>query len=317
MKQLIYINLFFLISVLQGYSQDYTPFDLTDTKWVMSRLVPSAGNNATVSFFEIYTKGDTMINDKSYTIIATKNLCRLYNSPSGVTSEDDIVKEEYEFGAIREEDKRVYYYRYNDEYPSGYYSTGVIQEPEIDHLLYDFNAEAGDTIYHSSEVFTIIIDSYISSDGVKVYEYMNTMDESFANPCDAVIREGRGSGDGLFAPYFGYFTELKCYASDSPLDGVACTVCKDYITSTEDIYPTNSNVLYPNPAHNQLFIHDEYVGELKGIVVYNIQGQKVDEMIYNKGDNSINLLDFASGLLIFELEFSNGQRKLEKIVVRN
>lgn len=311
MKQLIYFYLFTLLPLSQAFSQTYIPFDLTDTKWVMSYLYPSQGGVATESFFEVYTKGDTLIDDKIYTIVATKNLCRLSYTPTETTSHDNFAKEEYVFGALREEDKRVYYYRF-DAFKAGYNVPNL--ESEIDHLIYDFNVEVGDTIYHSSEVYTIIFDSYASS-GVKVYEYINTEDESFANPSDALIREGRGSDDGLFAAFYGYYSNLECYASGAPLDGIACTNCSNYITSTENIYPTDRNVLYPNPAYSQLFIHDEYTNELERVVVYNIQGQRVKTLELIKGVNSIDLIGITPGVLIFELEFNTGQRKLEKIVV--
>lgn len=54
----------------------------------------------------------------------------------------------YLIGAIREEDKRVYFYPYT----LSWLSTGGIYglAPNQDHLLYDFNVAAGDTVTFSS-----------------------------------------------------------------------------------------------------------------------------------------------------------------------
>ena len=318
MKNLIFVFYVFLITTSQIKSQDYTPFDLTDTKWVMSHLVPSAGNNATITFFEVYTKGDTIINGEQYTNITTKNLCKLKNTPDSVIVIDDFIKEELDFGAIREDDKKVYFYRFDDGVSSGYFNRAVYLDSLVDHLLYDFNATVGDTIHHSSTLYTIITETYELSDGIRIYEYINSGDESFPNISGATIKEGIGSGDGLFAAFDGYFTELICYKSDGPLDGIACSACKNYVTDTEDIFITELNVLYPNPAYSQLFIQEDYADQIERIAVYNIQGQKIKVVVYTQGDYSIDLdiLNLPPGMVIFELEFDNGQRKLEKIVVQ-
>jgi len=318
MKQLIFVFSIFLITTSQIKSQDYTPFDLTDTKWVMSHLVPSAGNNATITFFEVYTKGDTTINGERYTIIATKNLCMLKNTPDSVIVIDDFIKEELDFGAIREDDKKVYFYRFDDGVSSGYFNRAVYLDSLVDHLLYDFNATVGDTIYHSSQSYTVITDTSVGSDNVRTYEYINSMDESWPHPSGETIKEGIGCGDGLFFAFDGYFTELICYKSDGPLDGIACSACNNYVTDIEDIFITKSNVLYPNPAYSQLFIQEDYADQIERITVYNIQGQKLKEVVFTKGDPSINLdgLNLSAGMVIFELDFGNGQRRLEKVVVQ-
>jgi len=92
-------------------AQSYIPFPNTDAVWTISQLTQSGLN---VMKYGMY--GDTVINNVSY-----KKIYQNYDYNFNVSNS------QYK-GAIREDNKKIYVYYYNDE-----------------RILYDFNLNVGDT----------------------------------------------------------------------------------------------------------------------------------------------------------------------------
>jgi len=137
-----YILLIFSGSSTSLLAQDYTPFFIAHSKWVMSRVNPIIGPEDGHFYWENYTLQDTLIGDKTYTILARRNLCSLSPDMSGELHPDPTLNtNEMIVGGLREENRKVYVIHF---------------DTNTEQLLYDFDIAVGDTIHFTPTVFTII-----------------------------------------------------------------------------------------------------------------------------------------------------------------
>lgn len=320
MKTNISILFVLILSSLSLQGQNAL-FDLSDTKWVAENFTHTGSGTASTQYFELYTTTDTIIDDVDYTKLTIRNLCSLKGTQTGVEVLTNFSSDPYELGALRVDGDQVYFYPFEDTIPFHIFQRQIgLLTAEEDHLLYDFSAEVGDTVFYSLGAFDVILDKWVNSEGLRVFEVTNNTDESFPHPSDSYISENMGSGDGLFASYYSNFASLECYASDEPLDAFACTPCGEYITNTEDesFIDIHSAVLYPNPAFETVRISESYIGQIDRIRVFDLTGQLVEEMRPGRSaELSLNFANRSTGVFVFQYNFVNGKYGVERIVVGN
>ena len=197
------------------------------------------------------------------------------------------------------------------------------QEDSLFQLLYDFNAEIGDTIkiknwgnYANQSEYT-----YLKIDAISTIIYSQTElkvfkaqhgqeydgEVEFSNYYYKII-EGIGCTDNLF--YFfdtGYcdgvhVQELRCFSH--PEIGTfsenedSCSL----MTSINDLERIRSDVkIFPNPASNTITVKTQM--DIQNIEVYNINGLKV---YGSKMSNEFQIDNFESGIYTVILKGTNG-----------
>ena len=158
-----------IILCLPVSGQEYVHFPAGDARWHI--YLESTCDNDSPAIPELlryFLEGDTLIGEVLYN--------RLY-----VESGDTVSPAKRLSGIIREEDKRVYYI-----------GSGFTDPFDGEHLLYDFNAQVGDTIYHNDDRKSIVLEiDSAAIGGVFRKRYLVDNGWYFHNP-DLII-EGIGS----------------------------------------------------------------------------------------------------------------------------
>ena len=76
----------------------------------------------------------------------------------------------------------------------------------------------------------------------------------------------------------------------------------------------NSFNIYPNPAISTLNV--EITGSLKNrITIYDINGRKISNFVFNHGNFSLPLTSLLNGVYILELQPESGNRIIKRFVV--
>ena len=211
------VILFICSMPLQG--QQYFPFPSENARWNIYLLTTCDNDSPPDTFLLRYAlHGDTVINDLAY-----GRLC---------LEKGDMVDPEIEpVGAIREEDRKIYYIG------QGFLGSDLSDEV----LLYDFTARVGDTIDHTENgPFRSIV---LETDSIQIdgeYRKMYTVDHGWLYHNPDYIVEGIGSiKNGLLG-----------HISDIPTCG---THYWEHVCFSE-----NGEVRYRNPAYS-----DCYAGRVK------------------------------------------------------
>lgn len=327
-----FVTLIFFLTSQFGYSQDYIPFYLNNVKWTMERVIPVIGPEDAHSYWEIYTLNDTLINNKIYRKLATKNICELFPDFQGnLQLNNEINTQEFVFGGIREENKKIYFLKF-DQKPEWTLLQSRINNftPGEDHLLYDFNIIPGDTIHYSgltsftvingdttystTNYFSIVTDILSPVQGHNRYEVANS--SAYAFPFEAEpLLEGIGSSYGFFGSYDSYLTYLICFSINDEilLFDHECEPCSEILSKK-----TTANLvdlkIYPNPVKNELFINNTTNLKVEQIKIVDITGK----LILTKRQLSNNIrIDFSTiqrGTLLLYIKFENGFELIKKVV---
>jgi len=301
MKNLALITcLFFLAAHL--YSQTYTPFLTTDSTVWRVNFYNCDGPWECTGYEEFdFMIGDTILNGQLYT--------RLYRNHNGLSWDTSSP-----MGYIREEDKRIYYVRYNYDYDT------LLNET----ILYDFNLSIGDTMHWDTDILNF--DDYESYgivnqiDSVQINngEYRRQFWLNSMSPVNIRIIEGIGSNFGLFRPNYSPFEsifEVLCVSDESTLiydsgiryyaDADACL----YIpVSTEQPLPADLKI-FPNPAHNTLYF-SQNIPETR-LEIYTPIGIKVFET-ENFTGTQLDISHLSSGMYFMVL--GSTQKTAVKVV---
>jgi Secretion system C-terminal sorting domain len=336
MKTLKLIFAIFILSTNfnEGNAQDYIPFYLDNVKWTMERVNPVLGPEDGHSYWEIYTLNDTLINDKVYRKVATRNLCEQWpDSQGNLQFNNSIVTDEFIFGGIREENKKVYFLRFG-EAPQWPILQGRIKNfsLEEEHLLYDFDVSPGDTIhfsdltsstitngdtsYFTANFFTIIIDQIAPTQDHKRYEVTNS--SSFAFPLETgTLMEGVGSSYGFFGSYDSFLTFLRCFSINEEIMffDQNCGPCSGYV-STNDVEELRKFKIFPNPTSSNLNVVSTTNFKIKEIEIYNSVGKLLIANKYSSNEIQLDLSGFYSGIFFLYIKFENGDEQIEKVVVK-
>ncbi|HZV70300.1 MAG TPA: T9SS type A sorting domain-containing protein [Saprospiraceae bacterium] len=295
----------------ESYSQEYIPFFVDNVKWTMERTHPVPGQGDGHSFWEIYTLNDTLINNKIYRKVATKNLCRKWPDMQGNLHYDySIVTKEYIFGGIREENKKIYLLRFTP-YPQ--WSLFQQNIPpfnlEEEHLLYDFDVTPGDTIHFTGNYFTIIIDQIASSQNYKSYEVTNS--SAYYFPFETgTLQEGLGSSYGFFGSYDSYLTDLICYT----INDHNCAPCTGFV-STDNIDVSGNLKIYPNPANDILNVISESDFLIEEIKITDSTGKLLGVRKFSNHTIQLDLSGFPAGIIFLHIILRTGFNQVQKVVI--
>jgi hypothetical protein len=255
--------LFLICMMVNG--QEYVHFPLTDAKWHIY-LETTCDNDSPPDTFLLryYFDGDTVIDDVTYSHL----FCE---------SGDTIHTSRLSSGGIREENKRVYYI--GDDF-----LRSSSEGEEI--LLYDFNMQVNDTVYHTDDgrlkSIVLAIDSVQIGDRYRK-RYLVDNGWYFHNP-DYII-EGIGSVvHGLFGhittlPTCGYhFWEHVCFFSEDQLiyknpTFTDCSAGKNL--STVENMITSQITIYPNPFNESIVLGSSTYQKSMSLQVFNALGRLI------------------------------------------
>jgi len=290
MKKIFILGLFIgIISI--SFSQEYLPLPETNSKWIntYSYLIPDPYPHfEIINFVNYCTPGvDTTINGFSYFIIDT---C------------DGGYK-----GAFRNENGKVWF---------------VPRNSQNEFLLYDFSAQAGDTILNvyieGFSGFFELHDLYVEPDAVdSILINGNYRKKIHFDAGDWI--EGIGNSQGLFLEPWpnisDYMVDLYCMSTNDTtlFPGYFVGDCELPVGVKE---MENSNLLlsiYPNPCINEFYMElmKSNRDDLNNIIVVNSFGQKISPAFKIENNTiRIEMESYPPG--IYFIRFSNN----EKVFVR-
>lgn len=326
----ISLSVLFVLLSTQLQAQSYTPFPVENMQWTTYEVHPRFGvANDDSIYWRIYTVGDTLINGKNYTSLMHKWECWVFYDQNNVRSYISqfpifpYTHDNYLIGAIREEDKRVYFYPYN----LSWLSTGGIYglAPNEDHLLYDFNAVAGDTVHFSPTQWIEQVNGnpiVHNEDHLTIIHSVTNTGTYAVSPSDSwsfpnIIgnwTEGVGSSFGLFGSYNSLLTFLACYG---PIDQPACTPCETAVAVNEVGLETRVDV-FPNPAANELFVKNRSELNMERIRLFDLYGRLLREGVdqHTADQVRIDLSDLPPAFYVLSIAFE-GNYALTKKIVKN
>ena len=269
----IVIGLLLFMNNLQA--QEYHPFPAKNTIWSES-FYPGGGYYPNKYHYFALKDNDTIIKGNEYH--------KLYFSYDTTFAEENIC------GAIREENKRVYYYSIDS---LTCVNTPMPTDTEI--VLYDFNLQIGDTITdeefrvrYPGELILMKTDSLlVGSEYMKVYNFGHPIDSKDYIIEQAQWVEGVGCIRGLMAD-MGYmavgsssYSTLNCFIQNGEV--------LYHSEEHPDCFPTNVSVelkklnlgfqVYPNPTNGNTVRFEWGNSEIENIEVFNLLGELVDSKI--------------------------------------
>jgi|GEM_PF-6032465 len=306
LKYFISTNILLIFTCLftSCFAQGYTPFFINHSKWVMEKIYPVIGPGDDYLYWENYTLHDTVLDNKTYTILARRDLCFLWADQSGDLHKDPTLDtSERLIGGLREENKKVYefdFYNHSEQ------------------LLYDYNIVVGDTLYFTPTVFTIIRALNPPENGL--VNYIVTNSTAYSYPFETgKLTEGFGSSYGLFGTYYSSFNDLLCFARDEQADslGYSCTPCSQYFTvgTQEPEISDSGNVkIYPNPTQGILTLETNNENKILEITVLDIAGQLLKKDNYNTNHVELNLSDFPASIFLLRIRFDNNFEVMKRVV---
>ena len=286
------------------FAQDYTPFFIAQSKWVMSKVYPIIGPGDGYVYWENYTLQDTLVEGKTYTILARRNLCSSWPDMSGELHADPTLNtNEMIVGGLREENKKVFVINFGNN---------------TEQLLYDFDVVVGDTIHFTPTVFTIIRALNPPVDGLVNYTVTNST--AFSYPFETgTLSEGFGSSYGLFGSYDSYLTDLLCFARDEEADSLEyqCTPCSQYVTvNTQDPIMTGAgNVnIYPNPTHSILTLQTNREVNIQEISIMDVNCKLLERISCSDHQVEIDLSALPASILILAIQLDNKHEVVKRVL---
>ncbi len=302
MKTPSLITVIFLFISMMINGQEYVPFPLEDATWTVF-VVTSCDNDGPPDtlLLRYSLSGDTTVNDIVYTKL--------------LVEKGDTVNPVFEpVGGLREENKKVYFF-----------GRDFLGFDHQELLLYDFNAETGDTICHEPsygpmQSIILDIDSFqIAGHYRKRYLVDNNW---FCHNPDYII-EGIGSvinglmGHVTMIPTCGYhYWEHVCYSERGQVlyKNPSYSDCYAGVNlSHAESFDDLKMQIVPNPfkEHLDIFIPD-LGGELN-LRIFDAQGKLMGEMKIVDARSQVNI-DGPPGIYILSIEDQNGLIREMKVV---
>jgi hypothetical protein len=279
----------------QNY-QGYVPFPTDDAYWLESNIASSQCIKN-----EYRLNGDTLINGLLYTEIEKTEIDQ--SSSIGCVPPWNAQISKSTFGYIRNDsaNKKVWI-----RYPNA----------NVDSLFYDFDINVGDTIFNNF-YDTVVVSSvdtvYMGNRYRKKYFFVKN-NFCIQNYGFDYMIEGVGRNTGFaFRDYCllaGLNTSLDCMGDSSGGVYPDTNTCRLITNLTEKEQKTKNNIqLYPNPTTG--LINLSFEKALQSIEIYNLQGQKVQEVTPQKRSWE---LPEQSGLYLIRIQDEEGNVYTEKII---
>jgi hypothetical protein len=297
-----------LFSTVGLNAQEYHPFPTKNSVWA-ENYFPGDGYPYCSFYYFALKNNDTIINEHQYH--------KLYFSCDTNFTEDKFC------GALREENKRIYYYSI-DSLNCSYMPVPL--DTEI--VLYDFNLKLGDTI--TSGKFRVGYPGYIIVNAIDStlidQEYRKVFSFGYNGGIisDAKWIEGIGCVRGLFADvgYVGWWTKrLICCIIDNNViyhHGYENEDCYYYLHS-ENLQLLDNNLkikIIPNPAGSSTRIEFEKP-EYQKLVISDQSGKKLKEFnLKGKQSIVIDKGELPGGLYLLSVYDKIGNIQTQKIIFK-
>lgn len=304
-----------LLITLSGYSQNYKPLIDTSLTWDTYHQ-SNPGNEE----FKKYFLSDTTIMDA----IVYHNIWYYseYYSSSGPSPTYPIIYNDPPTftGICMREDtllKKVWV-------------RSVIDT--VEHLLYDFTLQPGDTLtvggvsmdYPSVPTIDDTYITVLDSIGTitlnnnlpykKFYYTPVNFNTSFG---EAFVIEGIGGVPGVKLPFYSFFEDdhiLTCVRDTTTTiyNNSFYNYCGNILSVQNQEKTTSLFNISPNPSSVKFTIETE---ELSSIMIYNLQGQLVYETNSTTNYTSINMENKPKGIYFVKATFNNGDVTTEKLIL--
>ena len=188
----------FILVLKMVQAQEYTSFPTDSAEWTGHLSSIRNGGDKSITFWSLSLGKDTILNGKESVELIFTNRCRKeVNNMAGI---DTIyyVRECFSIGAIREFDKKVYFYKYEEVDGMGMSGCSAYDlKAGEEHLLYDFSMEIGDTVELSNSIIFYKEGEEEDQEGRTHHK----MKSSLLPQQGIEWIEGVGSPFGLFGPY--------------------------------------------------------------------------------------------------------------------
>jgi len=302
LKRLVSILTIAILTSSFSFCQEYKPFPTSDAIWSVF-LISGCDNDSPsdTSLLRYSIQGDTVYNEVEY-----KKL---------MVTRGDTTNPITEFaGGFREESKRIYYL--------GQDFIGPGEGEEL--LLYDFNVEVYDTIFHdnygSRKSIVLEIDSVMIDDQ---YRIRYKVDNGWWYHREDFIIEGMGSiingllGHITMIPTCGYhYWEHVCYTENGQVlyKNPVFTDCFAGV-NLSGIEPTEVHGIrvFPNPFGKYFEVSIPEIRKNMTLEIHNITGQLISEMEILETNFQVEIEEPA-GIYILSILDGNEQILRAKIV---
>jgi len=299
---LVFVIIWISALKLSAQVSEYIPMLTRENQW--NELITYSYDPHNPNFKRTHinkVSSDTLINGNGYfKLIETK---------------DEFASIWLENGYIREEieNRKVYYMRPDN--------------PE--QLLYDFDAQVGDTIltyyfenYHLFVEVESVNEVFI---GGKLRKQMKVISTSYWDigktyKMNHIWIEGIGNTDGLLRsmesddPNGSPNISLLCFFQNEELIYKHDTSVSDCFVwgniNGLQLINNNSMRIYPNPANDRLVISDSEQ-TISSIEIFDVLGQKNHGQSFG---NTIDISPFSKGLYILKIHHTDGQISYSKFI---
>lgn len=195
-----------------------------------------------------------------------------------------------------------------------------------EHLLYDFDVNAGDTVTVYPLVFLMQLQNKVIIESVDTLMVNNTIHKRVKTqssyPYDEYWIEGIGSTYGVLSPGSSNvgvadisYPQLLCFESDGVLlfkkQSYENCYAKDPNVSVDEVRNDVSLKVFPNPTSNQLRIQSDL--KISSFKVLSVTGQVLKAGRLSDQIISVNSLN--AGVYFLEITTQEGKKGVERFVV--
>lgn len=317
MKQTLLFALFFSFNLFafgQNY-QGYVPFPDSNVIWIdHDEFQYGATNTNVCSKRQLELSGDTIIDSNRY--VKVNQIVEEWSHDFGfLCTRGTYTKNSGVFGYFRNDsiNKKVWV-----RFP----------QSSADQTLYDFDLNLGDTLdssafhqnYLLGELYVDSIDTVFIADRYrKRFWLVDKWHDSIQHHSQPTIEliEGIGSNRGFYlltpAHFPNYKSSLSCVIMNSytvyPDSLASCQL----ITGTPKLSKNQSKLeIYPNPSDGSILLSTGLT--LQSIEVYNLQGQKVQEVTSTARSWQ---MPEKNGLYLIRMQDVKGNFYMDKVIRTN
>ena len=309
----------FLMITLIGIGQTYFPFPDDSAKWCITYEASSEDY-----YFQKYglvysVENDTIINDLLYKNIGLTQIWKLWTNYYGYLGANDTNFYLGKVGCFREEDKKIFFYKFLDFDSVGLWDFGNLYiEDTVEVILYDFGMEIGDqliqhTWWTSDSVRTVVdTSSILLADGYYHKQLHTILDGDFQ-----IWIEGIGSDGGLFDPYFYEFEwfsfDFNCFwTNNNYIYGEDSCDIIEMELDIENNSGLNNIKIKPNPFKDYITVSNLPAGANAVVRIYDMVGR---EVLYSKLENfKVNGSQLHSGIYSIEITADGTTVYTQKII---
>ncbi|HRY32189.1 MAG TPA: hypothetical protein P5531_04410 [Bacteroidales bacterium] len=277
---------------LQAFSQENTYLS-SNPVWRITSICNTGGYCIQNEDYNYFTDGDTLVGQVQYKMMYRKGEGSYFwmsapPVPPGCSGTYWYINPQPSF-LLRSEGKQMYIRELADT---------------AEHLLYDFDLEAGDSLpltYNnfSNNVYVSFVDSFPTPQGYRKKFSLS------GDTWSQYLLEGIGHDMGLTEPLqipleCGY--QLTCFSLDDtacyPAIGPGCNLPVGHEEKDLD----DAFSMLPNPASSVVILQSKYLLQGATLSVFNCYGQKIREIHNMAGTTcTIDCSGLSQGLYIFSL----------------